>query len=115
MHRCRLFCPFLGQFFALCIDEAKVFYNGQILIRILTHVSRVKNSNLAPVVSEDGQGEVAAGAGGDIKEAGDSESSSSKVILKASAVKQFIGTTISFHNHREGPSKTLCLPTCLPL
>ena len=65
----------------------------------MTLVSRVKNSNLAPVVSEDGQGEVAAGAGGDAKEAGDSKSSSSKVILKASAVKRSIGSTISFYKH----------------
>ena len=46
-------------------------------------MSRVKNSNLAPVVTDDGPGEAAAGAGGDTKEAGDSKSSSSKVILKA--------------------------------
>ena len=83
--------------------KQKYFNNGQILIRILTHVSRVKNSNLAPVVTDDGPGEAAAGAGGDAKEAGDSKSSSSKVILKASAVKRSIGTTISFHNHGEGP------------
>ena len=66
-------------------------------------MSRVKNSNLAPVVTDDGPGEAAAGAGGDIKEAGDSKSSSSKVILKASAVKRSIGTKIGFHNHGEGP------------
>ena len=68
--------------------KQKYFNNGQILIRILTHVSRVKNSNLAPVVPEDGPGEATAGAGGDNreaadKEAGGSKSSSSKVILKA--------------------------------
>ena len=83
--------------------KQKYFINGQILIRILTLVSRVKNSNLAPVVTEDGSGEAAAGAGGDTKEAADSKSSSSKVILKASAVKRSIGTTIGFHNHGEGP------------
>ena len=48
----------------------------------MTLVSRVKNSNLASVVSEDGQGEVAAGAGGDTKEAGDSKSSSSNDQIK---------------------------------
>ena len=77
--------------------KQKYFNKGQILIRILTHVSRVKNSNLAPVVTDDGPGE--AGAGGDAKEAGDSKSSSSKVILKASAVKRSIGSTISFYKH----------------
>ena len=65
----------------------------------MTLVSRVKNSNLAPVVPDDGPGEAGAGAGGDTKEAGDSKSSSSKVILKASAVKRSIGSTISFYKH----------------
>ena len=65
----------------------------------MTLVSRVKNSNLAPVVTDDGPGEAAAGAGGDAKEAGDSKNSSSKVILKASAVKRSIGSTISFYKH----------------